>query len=130
MFRNIIGRTVPRTVACFAFLAVGCSGIALSNVETAIADLEEANTHLEAAVEAVADDPTVGQATLDVLEAYGDLQNALRALEGRERLDHRSCFQRCGVSDCLCENVCIANCIRGGVHPVCPTQCQTSGRTD
>lgn len=111
-------RAVQGVLWACLFFAGGCSGIAVQNIETAIADLEAANAHVQAAYQTLADDPALASAAGDLAAAWADVDAARHALLGRS---DESCDSRC-EHECSGAEVasCILNCVHGhGCYPSC-----------
>lgn len=109
---------VALAVGLAVALVPGCSGIAVQNIETAIADLEDANAHVQAAYQTLANDPALASAAGDLAAAWADVDAARHALLGRA---DESCDSRC-EHECSGVEVasCILNCVHGhGCYPSC-----------
>lgn len=126
---RLLARRYFSLCLCIGVLAVstGCSGIAVHNIEAALADLGQAAEHVEAAVRTMEGDPALASASFDLVRAYGDVENAIEALGGGERGLTKSCGQRCagcggGGLEPDCQSICALNCLKQH-HPVCPSEC-------
>lgn len=96
----------------------GCSGIAVANLEEALADLESANEKVQAAYTVISTDPDVAEAASDLAQAWADVEAARQALLGAPE---ESCDSRC-EHECDGAEVasCILNCVHGhGCYPSC-----------
>ena len=89
---------------------VGCAGVGANNIESAISDTEAGIEKIEKAYELVSTDPKLGQATVLLLEAYGDFDQAYHDLIGSPE---ESCTSRCH-HECQGGDVagCLASCIQ------------------